>query len=524
MSLNRARAKDVWSFALLLLSAVLFALSHPNPIVLGGVGLLAFVCFVPLLYTVFYLKPRFLFLYGFFYGAVLYLFLNYWLYHFSAFALFAVPVLKGLEWGFTFVVLGTVRQRFKRARAFWVASVITASFYLQECFFLGYPYGNVAYALYRHTLFIQVADLFGVWTLVFIIAFVNASILEVFVEGKWKNAFISAVLILLVLMYGGIRLYQKNNESVVKDVRIATVQHNADTHKGGYEQYRRNLKTLESLTLEALKEKPDVVVWSETSLVPSVRWHLRYREDLASLGIVEDFMHFARLLPVPLIFGNGDAMLSEKEQGEGVQHIDLDTALYYNSSMLIERGEIKDVYHKQHLVPFSEEFPRPDLFPKTYKYLSEHGFYFWNKGSETRVFALENGLKVFTPICFEDTFASIPRDGVRKGAECIINLTNDYWSLSKVSEMQHLSSAVFRSVENNTPTVRSTNSGASCYITANGEIKGLLPLFSEAYGVYDVEVKSHRATLYTLLGDVVIQVFTIIVLLVLFLKLTRLIK
>lgn len=515
------------SLASVLLSSVLFSLSHPNFINANGFGSIAFVCFVPLFYSVVQPSFKFSFLYGFLFGAVSYLILNFWLYSFDAFAILLVPLFKGVEWGLTLWILRRAILLFDRAKVFIIAAICTVSFYLQECFFFGYSYGNIAYALYRYPLLLQASDIFGIWLLVFMVVYINAFAAMCFSDNRGSSFFriaiiklrlsliVSFLLLLFTLLYGGIRLSYKNKLLPSRTVKVATVQQNSDTFKGGYSHYRDNLNTLKSLTYDALLDKPDLIVWAETAIVPSIRWHKTYKKDYAALSIVDDFLNFASLINTPLIFGNGDAFMANDSD-----EMDIETALYYNSAMLYENG-IKGVYHKQHLVPISESFPNKEAMPHLYNFLKNRGFNFWDSGNETVVFTLENGVKLFTPICFEDTFASISREGVKNGARLIVNLTNDYWSLSKVSEMQHLSAAVFRSVENAVPTVRSTNSGASCYIDIKGNVNGLLPLFEKAYGVYDVSLYDNTDTLYTFWGDIPIIAFSIIITLVIFLKLTR---
>ena len=50
--------------------------------------------------------------------------------------------------------------------------------------------------------------------------------------------------------------------------RVATVQHSADSWQGGYETYKRNFNNLRTMSLQALREDPDMIIWSETALSP----------------------------------------------------------------------------------------------------------------------------------------------------------------------------------------------------------------------------------------------------------------
>ena len=72
------------------------------------------------------------------------------------------------------------------------------------------------------------------------------------------------------------------------------------------------------------------------------------------------------------------------------------------------------------------------------------------------------GVRFSTPICFEDTFPGLCREFIRRGAQVLVNMTNDSWSKSVACEMQHMSIALFRAVENRRTLVRATNGGITC--------------------------------------------------------------
>ena len=179
----------------------------------------------------------------------------------------------------------------------------------------------------------------------------------------------------------------------------------------------------------------------------------------------------------------------------------------YNSALVFESGKNvhppePEIYSKIKLVPFSESFPLKHSFSSFYVKLLNGGSYMWESGDEYKVFDFR-GLKFCTPICFEDQFSSICRQMVLNGARCIINLSNDSWSQSKACQHQHLSMAVFRSVENRIPSVRSTASGVTCIIGPDGKIEKAAPEFCEAYVIGKVPLVSNdKQTLFTRFGDV----------------------
>jgi apolipoprotein N-acyltransferase len=177
---------------------------------------------------------------------------------------------------------------------------------------------------------------------------------------------------------------------------------------------------------------------------------------------------------VPFVIGNDDARRDPSINPVWDYRVD------YNAAMLFERGQIKTIYRKLHLVPFTENFPYEKQLPWIYNALINADTHFWEKGKEATVFEA-SGVKFSTPICFEDTFGYLSRDFVLNGAELIVNMSNDAWSASVPAQMQHLSMAVFRAVENRRSMVRSTTSGQTCAVDPNGKILAMAEPFTESY-------------------------------------------
>ena len=62
-------------------------------------------------------------------------------------------------------------------------------------------------------------------------------------------------------------------------------------------------------------------------------------------------------------------------------------------------------------------------------------------------------------VCYEDIFPEISRGLVKRGAEYLVNVTNDAWYGISSAPYQHLALAVFRAVENRRFMIRATNTG-----------------------------------------------------------------
>ena len=97
-------------------------------------------------------------------------------------------------------------------------------------------------------------------------------------------------------------------------------------------------------------------------------------------------------------------------------------------------------------------------------------------------------------------FPELARAHARKGANILVNLTNDAWFGMTSAPYQHLSMAVLRSVENRLPTVRAANTGFSAFITPWGEILGQSDLFTEAVLRRPVDTSGSGLTFYARYG------------------------
>ncbi len=152
-------------------------------------------------------------------------------------------------------------------------------------------------------------------------------------------------------------------------------------------------------------------------------------------------------------------------------------------------------------MPFTEYFPWKQQLRGFHRLLLSFDVYLWEPGNERVIFEHPR-FRFATPICFEDAFPDDVRRFVRGGAEAIVNLSNDYWSLTEVEARQHFANALFRAVENRRPMLRATASGVTAYVDAQGRLRASLPLYREGQLTVDVAFPRKPAdTLYTRLGD-----------------------
>jgi len=87
--------------------------------------------------------------------------------------------------------------------------------------------------------------------------------------------------------------------------------------------------------------------------------------------------------------------------------------------------------------------------------------------------------KIGILICYEGVFPYITNETVRRGAQVLVNLTNDAWYESTSAPFQHIAFYIFRAIETDRYVLRSANTGISAIIDPRGRIKEKTPIFEE---------------------------------------------
>lgn len=506
---QRLAVRVAGTIGLLAAGAVLFWISFPNVLVRFGLWPVAFGALIPVVVAIRRMRWWSTPLYGALYGFLAYALFNYWLATFHPLAIFIVPLIYAGYFFVFFPLLRLADAAFGRW-AFLVQTLVWLAYeWVRTQGFLGYSYGIMGYALFPAPLLIQTADLGGVWIVSFLVVLpsflvgqmINDHRAGVFFSTSRRRAVLRwrlpeliayGALFVFALLYG---LVAPHDYSGARQWRVALVQQNVDPWVGGFRTYERSLEILLRESNRALAEdNPEAVIWSETSFVPSIAYHTRYRTDQERFELVRELTDYLEQQDVPFVIGNSDGQLVRNAEGE-LERVD------YNAVLVFEPGGVlQGTYRKIHLVPFTEHFPYERQLPWLHRLLVENDTNFWEQGTDWTVFELD-GIRFSTPICFEDTFGYLSRGFVQRGADVIVNLTNDLWSYSESSAMQHMGMAVFRAVENRRSMVRSTNGGMTAIIDPNGQILDLYPPFVEGYLAGDVPVYTDATTLYTRWGD-----------------------
>jgi apolipoprotein N-acyltransferase len=250
------------------------------------------------------------------------------------------------------------------------------------------------------------------------------------------------------------------------------------------------MATYKRLTQDALKERPDLVIWPETA-TPFYFAGVGGNDSAMTADLIE----FVRRYRVPLLTGSPTYEVQPNRRIIG-----------RNSAFLLSGdGHIDAVYHKMHLVPFGEYVPLKKVLFFVEKMVQAIGDF--QGGNEYTVMTVPYGepeqrkeVKLCTVICYEIIFPDLVRRFVDHGAEIVTTITNDAWFGKTAAPYQHFSMAVFRAVENRVPIARAANTGISGFIDSKGKILETSGIFTEAYLTRKLTPGTER-TLYTRYGD-----------------------
>ena len=178
-------------------------------------------------------------------------------------------------------------------------------------------------------------------------------------------------------------------------------------------------------------------------------------------------------------------------QREGEKRYPLNSAVTLDPD-----GNMISHYSKINLVPFGEFVPWPfSLFIEEIT-LQAGGFV----PGDTVALAPVGDHWLGTFICYESAFANHVRKFVAKGANVLINISNDSWYGRTAARGQHLSIARMRALENARWLLRATNDGVTAIIDPGGRVFAPLPSFRE--GVVSGQFNySSRMTWFSLYGE-----------------------
>jgi apolipoprotein N-acyltransferase len=270
-----------------------------------------------------------------------------------------------------------------------------------------------------------------------------------------------------------------------------------DKYKQGYEE--ANFAKLAAVSRPLKGQGPRLLLWPEAAIPYQLEsgYPYRFYQFQPGESAVGARMALASLM------GAGDVLLTGADRLE----IDADGQLVGARNSMIAMGADTDIlghYDKAHLVPFGEYLPLPWLLkPLGLARLVPGDLDFWpGLGPQTldlgRDESGQSRGKVGFQICYEIIFSGRVVDRNNR-PDFIFNSSNDAW-FGTIGPPQHLVQARMRAIEEGLPIIRSTPTGISAIIDADGEILQSLKL--GASGRIDGKLPpAHAPTVFARFGN-----------------------
>ena len=140
---------------------------------------------------------------------------------------------------------------------------------------------------------------------------------------------------------------------------------------------------------------------------------------------------------------------------------------------LVPGGGVAAVYDKAHLVPYGEYLPMRPLLSALGLSRLAPGDLDFRAGPGPRTASLPGGLKAGFQVCYEIIFSGQVVDRALR-PDFIFNPSNDAW-FGRWGPPQHLAQARLRAAEEGLPVVRSTPTGVSALVDADGGLVAAIP-------------------------------------------------
>lgn len=376
-----------------------------------------------------------------------------------------------------------IRIRLPRRLSLYLFPFIWASFeWSRTLTELSFPWASFGYTQIYNTSWVQIADLFGVFGVTFVIVLINVIIYDLifnykngassYKENKWQYSTLF-LLIVLPIIYSNIQITKYNHSTLLesnKTINIGLIQPNIDPWdkwSAGPADQVRTLIDYSNYLLDSISDI-DLIIWPETSIL-YLNNSFNLDHNFNFLGRWIDTNNIALLSGfVDIVVYEENAPSITKEMNLRGKDVKYDN---FNSALLIDSNDY-DIYHKMKLTPFGERVPHVEIFTFLTEFIDWGvGISFWGKGTKQKNLMLPNkGVNIAPIICIESIYPSFVREFSKKGANLYTVITNDAWYDFTPGPEQHALISAFRAIENKRYLARAANSGVTCFISPTGKI------------------------------------------------------
>jgi apolipoprotein N-acyltransferase len=456
--------KNYQKYFILILSGLLLNLAFAP----FNFYLVAYIFFIPVLFSIEKSSPKENFLGGLLFGFIFISTFQLWLFSLSAWApwpfIFLIWLLYSLYfaffYGLTFYLSASLLQNK------WFASTKALKFlilpliwilleYLRKLGPIGHPGGIIGYSQTSNLPILQLASIFGVLGISFFVILINFLIYKLLSTPPKKTRLLLSLTlcILIVIPYLPLisprfsplsRGYARRAEGL-KELKIAIIQGNhTQKAKMTSQAWPKIRADYLRLTKTAAQNKARLIFWPET-FIPAL--NLNNKPFLAKLQSLAQKYNSSIIFGTPLY-----------KKGK-----------YYNAAVVMNpQGLSPQIYKKEKLMPFGEYTPFKKLFsffPLT-PFLPTVDF----TSHKNSILLQAQGLNLGLGICLESLYPKYFRKNTKKGADILVTLVNNAWFFDSSAADKHLQISILRAVENSSPLLQVANTGISAIISPQGRI------------------------------------------------------
>lgn len=372
--------------------------------------------------------------------------------------------------------------------------------------FLSWPWGILGYSQYSVIPIARISAFAGVYGVSFLIIMVNTILAEIIhpfifcsraegsrnmvlpVQMKPLAVFFIFALVLFsaTFFYGSLSLSEKEEPS---NLKVALIQGNVYKFETGDSQRKNNIfMNYLRLSSQAADSGPDLIAWPSSSVPGIIPYERGYTRRLSITA-----KNMGKFL---LVGSSGQNKLNNSMNN---------TNNYANSAFLFAPdGNIAGRYDKIRLLPFDEYLPLKD-FIRWPSWIVSSEMNDARRGEKMTIFRM-NGKRFGTLICWESLFPEQFRKTAIQGVDFMVSMTNESFTEIPAAHYQMLAMNVFRAIENNVSTIRTSTTGVSCIIGPDGRIiskvrdSNMNDVNVEGYIVGQMPLTSNRA-FYNRHGD-----------------------
>jgi len=324
----------------------------------------------------------------------------------------------------------------------------------------------------------RIATITGVYGVSFEIMIVNVAFAAAFlVRPRRRRELLAAAAVCAALLQGSALLPAPAEAHTQTAV---LVQHNLPINEDGAswtaESYDKTLAEFAQLSTQK-GSGANLIVWPESPL-PAPLESARFTSPVVAMAKAN---HAWALV-------GATAAAPADETGEKV---------YNSAALFAPDGRLAGRYDKVHLVPWGEYVPMARYFSFAKALTAEVGDF--TPGLDRHPLAAgDQTLGVL--ICYEAVFPDEARQFANRGAQVLINMSDDAWFGASAAPWQHFRMARMRAVENDRWLLRATNNGVTASIDPLGRVAAQLPREQRGALIAPYEAKQD-VTFYSQHGD-----------------------